>query len=436
MNKVEQTTFDRRQFIGMAAGALAVAALPSRVLGANDRVRIGLIGAGDRGQQVLKDALAQPNVECVAVADAYILRQEQAKSVVPAVATYDDPRRLLDRKDIDAVIIATPLHLHAIYFLSSLAAEKDVYCEKTMTWDIAEAVACRDAAQKSKQVVQIGLQHESSGELADARQWYQQGMLGKVTMVESWMSRNTPHGHGQWYRAIPADCNPQHVNWDLFLVNRPKTAFDANKFINWRLFWEFSGGNVTENMVHQIGWIMSLLNLPIPDAAGMMGGIYSEKDGRQVPDTIAVTFEFPNDLTVLWQSTFSNSHFGLGERFLGSDGTVEHISGATDMVTGKYTGGINYYPEKTNRPDGVPLTGSSAGQNHMANWLECIRTRNQKTNAPVELGYSSAVAAHMANLSYRQKRRITQAEAFGMKQEYEAVSSALRHHTFPKEGKG
>ena len=107
--------------------------------------------------------------------------------------------------------------------------------------------------------------------------------------------------------------------------------------MNWRLFWEFSGGNVTENMVHQIAWIMTALNLPVPDAADMMGGVYSEKDGRQVPDTIAVTLEFPNDLTVLWQSTFSNSRFGLGERFLGSDGTIEHVSGATDMVTGKYT---------------------------------------------------------------------------------------------------
>jgi len=409
---------DRREFLAMAGGALAFAAIPSRVLGANDRIRIGIIGAGDRGMQDLKDALAQPNVECVAVADAYRLRQEQVKALVPGVAAYDDPRRLLERTDIDAVIIATPLHLHANYFLDSLAAGKDLYCEKTMTWDIPEAVACREAAQKSKQVVQIGLQHESSGELADARQLYKQGLLGRVTMVESWMSRNTPHGHGQWLRAIPADCNPQHVNWDLFLVNRPKMAFDANKFINWRLFWEFSGGNVTENMVHQIAWIMTAMNLPLPTAADMMGGIYSEKDERQVPDTIAVSFEFPNDLTVVWQSTFSNSRYGLGERFLGSDGTVEHVSGATDMVTGKYTGGISYYPEKTNHPNGAAMKGSSASQNHMANWMECMRTRNQKTNAPVEIGYKSAVAAHMANLAYRQKRRITQEEAFAAKPEY------------------
>lgn len=416
---IQRGGINRREFLGMAAGTVALAAFPySRVLGANDRIRIGIIGAGDRGQQVLKDALAQPGVECVAGADVYSLRREQIKTMVATAETGDDPRRLLDRKDIDAVIIATPLHLHAKYFLDSLAAGKDVYCEKTMTWDIAEAVECLHAAQKSKQVVQIGLQHESSGELADARTWYADGLLGKVTMVESWMSRNTPHGHGQWYREIPTDCDPQHVNWDLFLVNRPKMAFDANKFINWRLFWEFSGGNVTENMVHQIAWIMTALNLPTPEAADMMGGVYSEKDGRQVPDTIAVTFEFPNDLTVLWQSAFSNSRFGLGERILGSDGTVEHISGATDMVTGKYQGGISYYPEKTNRPEGKAMTGESKGQNHMANWLECIRSRNQKTNAPIEIGYKSAVAAHMANLAYRQKRRVTLHEAMAAKPEY------------------
>ncbi|MFZ1134910.1 MAG: Gfo/Idh/MocA family oxidoreductase, partial [Candidatus Korobacteraceae bacterium] len=151
-------TINRREFVGMAAGAVALAAFPySRVLGANDRIRIGIIGPGDRGMQDLKDALAQPNVECVAAADVYSLRRDQVKTLVASADTYDDPRRLLDRKDIDAVIIALPLHLHAKYFLDSLAAGKDLYCEKTMTWDIPEAVECLSAAQKSKQVVQIGL---------------------------------------------------------------------------------------------------------------------------------------------------------------------------------------------------------------------------------------------------------------------------------------
>src|SRR5262249_28432376 len=156
-----------------------------------------------------------------------------------------------------------------------------------------------------------------------------------VTQVSSWMSRNTPHGKGQWVRPIPADCNAQNVNWDAFLNGRRARSFDANKFINCRLFWQFSGGNVTENMVHQIAWIMSALDLHVPTAAYQSGGVFSEKDGREVPDTISVTMDFPNDTVVTWQSRFSNSHYGLGDHLLGSDGTIEHLAGATDMVTGK-----------------------------------------------------------------------------------------------------
>jgi predicted dehydrogenase len=410
---------NRREFGSLAAGAALFSTLPAaRALGANDRIRFGLIGAGDRGQQDLKDALKQPNVECVAVADLYSRRRDQVKAKVPGVTTYDDHRKLLERKDIDAVIVASSLNQHARCMLAALEAGKDVYCEKTMTYDIPEAVACKKAADNSKQIVQIGQQHESDGDLVDAKKWIQDGLLGKVAMVESWMTRNTRHGHGQWVRQIPTDCDPQHVNWNLFMEGRPKAEFDANRFINWRLFWEFSGGNVTENMVHQIGWIVTALDLKEPLAATMAGGVFSEKDGREVPDTIAVTLEYP-EMVVLWQSSFSNSHFGLGERILGSDGTIEHVSGATDMVTGKYTSGITYYPEKLNRPTGEALTGQSAGSDHMANWMECIRSRNkQGLHAPVEIGYRSAVAAHMANLAYRLKRRVTLEEAMAAKPMY------------------
>lgn len=421
----ESKKLNRRKFIGQVGmGVAALSALPGtrmfaanrRVIGANDRIRIGLIGAGDRGQEDLKNALKQPNVECVAVADVFSHRRDHMKSSLPDIATYDDPRHLLDRKDIDAVINATPVHLHAEYFLASLAAGKDLYSEKTMTWDIPEAVACRAAARASKQVVQIGLQHESSGELIDAKKWIQNGSVGKVTMVESWMSRNTPIGKGQWVRAVPSDCTAANVNWNLFLDGRPKMPFNGDKFINWRLFWEFSGGNLTENMVHQIAWIISAMNLQLPKAATMMGGVFSEKDGRQVPDTISVTLEYPNDLLVLWQSTFSNSRYGLGEHILGDKGTVEHVSGATDMISGESASTIKYYPEKINNPDGAVMVGKSPGVDHMANWMACIRDRKQP-NAPVEIGYLSAIAVHMSNLAYRQKRRVTLEEAMAAKPE-------------------
>jgi len=398
----------RRDFIKRSA--LGTAAMlvypPSRVLGANDRVRVGMIGVGGRGQELLKQVVGTPNAQLVAIADIYTRSRDEAKRMAPGIQTLDDHRRLLDMKDIDAVIVASPLHIHSRHFLDTLAAGKDLYSEKTMTWSVAEADQCLAAAKNSNRVVQIGLQHESSGSLADARKWIKDGIVGKVTQVESWMSRNSPHGKGQWVRQVPPDCTTQNVNWKAFLNGRPDREFDPFKFINWRLYWEFSGGNVTENMVHQIAWIMTALDLPEPSAAFMSGGVFSEKDGRQVPDTIVVTLEYPADTVVTWQSTFSNSHYGLGERLLGSDGTIEHISGATDMVTGRSAEGIRYYPESVNRHNGTALTGETPNQNHMANWMDCVRSR-KTPNASVEIGYRSAIAAHMANISYRRKQRVT-----------------------------
>lgn len=400
----------RRDFVKQAAVGAAMLALPtSRVLGANDRVRVGMIGVGGRGQDLLKQVLGVSNAELVAIADIYTRHRDEAKQMAPGIQTLDDHRRLLEMKDIDGVIVATPLHLHAKHFLDVLPAGKDLYCEKTMTWSLAEAEQCYAAAKNSDRVVQVGLQHESSGTLADTRQWIRDGIVGNVTQVNSWMSRNTPKGQGQWVRAIPADCTAQNVNWDAFLNGRPSRPFDPYKFMNWRLFWEFSGGNITENMVHQMAWIMSALDLPLPTAAYMSGGIFSEKDGREVPDTIAVTLDFP-ETVVTWQSTFSNSRYGLGEHILGSDGTIEHVAGATDMVTGRSEEVVRYFPEKINRANGAVLTGETRDQNHMANWIDCIRSR-KTPNASVEIGYRSAVAAHMANMAYRGKKRITLEEA-------------------------
>src|SRR5438876_4960058 len=397
----------RREFIKhTAAGAVLLASASARVLGANDRLRIGMIGVGARGQDLLKQLLAVPNAQLVAIADIYSRRRDEAQHLVPGIQTFDDHRRLLEMKDLDGIIVASPLHLHARHFLDTISAGKDLYCEKTMTWSIREADECLAAAKKSDRVIQIGLQHESSGALTDTKKWIRDGRLGKVTQVESWMSRNTPHGKGQWVRAVPSDCTAQNVNWSAFLNGRPDRPFDPFRLINWRLFWEFSGGNVTENAVHQFAWIMSALDLPLPSAAYMSGGVFSEKDGREVPDTIAITLDFPHDVVVAWQSTFSNSHYGLGEHILGSDGTIDHTWGESDMVTGETGEIIRYFPEKVNRPHGAALTGKTPGQDHMTNWVDCIRSR-KTPNASVEIGYRSAIAVHMANLAYRQKQRVT-----------------------------
>ncbi len=399
----------RRTFLKQAAmGTAAVLAYPSAtVLGANDRVRVAMIGVGDRGNDLLDQIRAVQNVDLVAMADVYSRRREQAKSKVPGIQTFDDHRRVLDMKDIDAVIVASPLHIHARHFLDTLASGKDLYSEKTMTWSIPEADKCLAAAKSSNRVVQIGLQHQSSGSQIDARQWIKDGWLGKVTQVESWMGRNTPHGKGQWVRPVPSDCIAQNVNWSAFLNGRPDRPFDPYRLINWRLFWEFSGGNCAENLVHQIAWIMGALDLPLPSAAYMSGGVFSEKDGREVPDTIAITFDFPNDMVVTWQSTFSNKHYDLGDRILGSDGTLEH----------HFEEPLQYWPEKVNRPSGAETRGSSQNANHMQNWIDCVRSR-KAPNAPPEMGYRSAIAVHMANLSYRNKRRITLEEAKAIKPEF------------------
>jgi len=151
---------------------------------------------------------------------------------------------------------------------------------------------------------------------------------------------------------------------------------------------------------------MTALDLPLPSAAYMSGGVFSEKDGREVPDTIAVTLDFP-DLVVTWQSMFSNKHYDMADRILGSDGTVEH----------HFDEAAHYWPEKINRPDGSDTRGSTHDQNHMRNWIECVRSRNQP-NASAEIGYRSAVAVHMANLSYKGKRRITLEEAKAVTPEF------------------
>jgi len=398
----------RRTFLKQAAIGAAVLAYPSsKVLGANDRVRVGMIGVGDRGNDLLDQLVKVPNVDLVVMADVYSRRRDQAKSKVPTIQTVSDYRRLLDVKDIDGVIVASPLHVHARHFIDTLAAGKDLYAEKTMTWSIPEADKCFAAAKASDRVIQIGLQHESAGSTADARQWIKDGWVGKVTQVESWMGRNTPHGKGQWVRAVPADCTLQNVDWNAFLNGRPDRAFDGYKFINWRLFWEFSGGNCAENMVHQIAWIMSVLDLPLPSAVYMSGGVFSEKDGREVPDTIVVTLDFPKDIVVTWQSTFSNKHYELGDRILGSDGTLEHHFGEA----------LQYWPEKVNRSEGQAEKGKAGDQDHMKNWIDCIRSRGTP-NAPVDLGYRSAIAVHMANLSYKNKKRITFEEAKAIAPEY------------------
>lgn len=348
--------------------------------------------------QLVREAISLPGVDFVAFSDIYSRRLEDAKQVVPTASTYYDHRRLLDDKSIDAVLIATPQHLHCEHFVAALDAGKHVYQEKTMAFTVEHANRMRTAYQKagSKRVVQIGHQACSSGHVGDASEFAAGGKLGKVTGVHMHMYRNTPHGKPQWARPVYPDMTAENVLWNSFQGEAPKHPFDANRYVNWRFFWEYSGGNFYENMCHQIAFWYKVLNLQIPNSVMASGGVYLWKDGREVPDTMNVSMIQPEEMLVTWDSGFGNNALGSSEDVLGTDGTISR---------GQQ---IRYSPQKVNRPDGSELVGQSRTKpaSHMENFLDSIRG-NATPSCPFELGYRVSIACRMAVDSYRQGRPVT-----------------------------
>src|ERR1041385_779145 len=384
----------RRNFIGKVATGLAGTLATSTVLGANDRIRLGIIGPGDRGSQIMADALACPDTEFVGVADIYTRRLEDAKQLAPNAKTYLDHRYLLEDKSIDAVLIATPQHLHAEHFVAALDAGKQVYQEKTMAFSVEHAKKMRAAFQRAgKRTVQIGHQSCSSGQVADATAFLNTGYLGKITAIHAHMYRNTPHGKPQWSRPVFPDMTPENIIWKSFLGGAPAHDFDANRYINWRFFWDYSGGNVYENMCHQIAFWYKVMNLQVPTKVNMTGGIFLWKDGREVPDTMNVSMEHPEEILFSWDSGFGNNALGVSEDVRGDDGTISK---------GQQ---IRYSPQKVNKRDAVETVGQTPTEPraHMQNFLDCIRS-GKEPNCPLEVGFRVSIACRMAVESYRQQR--------------------------------
>ncbi|MGA8027830.1 MAG: Gfo/Idh/MocA family oxidoreductase [Bryobacteraceae bacterium] len=387
----------RRTFLGQVATGIGGLAIPGAVLGSNDRLRFGIIGYGARGQEIVRDALSCPNTEFAGVCDIYTDQRERAKSLAPSVKTFIDHRLMLEQKDLDLVLIATPQHLHCEHFVDSIQAGKHVYLEKTMAFSVEHARRMRAIYQplKDKQVVQIGHQACSSGHVADAESFLSGGKLGQITGIDAAMYRNTPHGKPQWSRPIKPDMTPENIVWSKFLGDAPKVPFDANRYRNWRFFWDYSGGNVYENMCHQVAFWYKVLQLQIPQTVTMRGGLFVWKDGREVPDTMSVSMVQPEDLLFTWVSSFGNASLGVTEQVLGTDGTISR-----GMQ-------IRYVPEKVNRPDAEALTGQtpSVRSAHMQNFIDAIRFGNQ-VNCPFDLGYRVSIACRMAVESYRQGRTV------------------------------
>ena len=386
----------RRNFIGKVATGLAGTLAASNVLGAGERVRLGVIGMGARGTELLREALACPNTECLGIADVYTKRLEEAQAMAPSAKGFLDFRRLLDDRSLDAVLIATPPHLHAEQFVASLEAGKHVYQERTMAFTVEDAKRMRAAHQRTGNLaVQVGHQTCSSGQVDDAATFLQPELMGKITGIRAHFYRNTPHGKPQWARPVYPDMTPDNIAWESFLGGAPKREFDPNRFQNWRLFLDYSGGSVTENLSTQLAFWYKLLGLQIPGAVTMAGGLYLWKDGREVPDTIHVSLEHHEEMLVSWDSGFGNNQLGVAEEVLGTNGAISK---------GQQ---IRYTPQKVNRPGANEMMGTARTEPraHMQNFLETIRGR-QETNCPFEVGFRVSIACRMALESYFQQRTV------------------------------
>ena len=387
----------RRQFLGKMTGFAGSLALPSqRAAGANERLRVGVIGCGARGNELILQAMRCPNVELTAVADVYGRRLEDTERIVPGVAKYSDHRRLLDDGSIDAVIVATPQHLHCRHFVDAIDAGKHVYQEKTLAFTVDEAKRMRAAFNAAPgRVVQAGHQSCSSGHVTDVMQFLASGKVGQVTAIAMRMFRNTPHGKPQWARPVYPDMTPDNVNWAAFLGDAPAREFDAHRFANWRYFDDYSGGNVFENMCHQLAFWYKVMGLDIPAAATMTGGVFLWNDGREAPDTMAVSLEQPERMLITWESGFGNNQPGVTEEVLGTDGTLQR---------GQH---IRYIPQKVNRPSGGEEMGrATTPQNaHMQDFVDAIRLSHEPA-CPFELAWRVSIACRMAVESYKLRRTV------------------------------
>jgi len=387
----------RRNFLSTVASGLATSlAAPASVLGANDRIRLGVIGPGSRGQELMRQALACENVEIIAAADVYTRRLEEAKAIAPQARTFADYRAVLDDRSVDAVLIATPQHLHCEHFVAALDAGKHVYLEKTMAFTVAHAKKMREAYRRSAgRVVEIGHQSCASGMMADALRFLAEEPMGKITAIHMTMYRNTPHGKPQWARPVYPDMTPENIRWKAFLGDAPERPFDPNRYINWRFLLDYSGGNVCENMCHQIAFWYKALGLSVPKRATMTGGIYLWKDGREVPDTMCVTLEQPEEMLISWNSGFGNDRLGSGEDVLGTDGTIQKASQ------------IRYAPQRVNVKDRAERLGASRAPQHalMEDLIRSIRQGGEPA-CPFDLGYRVSIACRMAVESWRSGRSV------------------------------
>lgn len=403
---METQGINRRRFLSRtAAVGLGVLAHPSfngRVFGANDRIVMGIIGTGGMGRGHMENFKDQ-GVDWAAVCDVYEVNLEAAREIAgPRAQATQDHRKLLERKDIDAVLIATPDHWHHDQLVDALRAGKDAYCEKPLSLSIEQGASMVAEVRKTDRVVQVGMQRRSSPGIQECKQIIDQGTLGEINLVRA-----------EWYWNVSLRPRPvlaDKLDWERFVGPARKQPFELVRFRNWRYFWDFSGGNMTDQGTHLMDVIQWFTNTAQPLAAQCSGKVY-KLHPSETPDTFCAILEYPS-FTCTWTLTYTNSfQNGWGVVFHGQKATLELCEAGYRVYQEPWSAGRGAAtrwdvpkPMIEKLPGGLTQTVP-----HIKNFLECVRTR-QQPNARIELGHQAVRTLHLANIAYHKKARAVLAE--------------------------
>jgi predicted dehydrogenase len=378
---------NRRSFL-IAGGLTALAS--TRVLGANDTLRLGVIGAGGRMDGLLSAADQAGRYQIVAVSDVYAPRRDAIKARSNGMATTHGDYRELLQQQIDAVIIGSPDHWHVRMAADALAAGKDVYLEKPVTHTLEEGATLTRVVRSSKQILQCGMQQRSWSHFRDAVDLIQGGSLGRVTQVRTYWWQN--------YHVFmaPKPVDTQALDWKQWLGGAPEQPFSEEKFYRWRWFWNYGGGAMTDLFTHWIDVVHWAMKSDQPRQAQMLADKYIFEQW-DCPDTVQAALRYPG-FDVVYEGMMASSIDDGGLEFRGTEGTLKLNRSGFGVFHEGVAGKDNPVVKAESFRDGTI--------DHMQNFFDCIRTRKEP-NAPVEAGVAAARAGHIANLAYRGTGQIT-----------------------------
>ena len=409
-DEINRRDFMRRTGFGTAAGlAMSGIGPTGNVLGANDKVVVGVIGAGRQGRDDLQDFARQPDVEIAAVCDVYQPNLDLTmKDAGERAKPVKDFREIIDRKDIDVVIVGTPDHWHALPTVEACKAGKDVYVEKPISTVIDEGKAMVAAARKYNRVVQVGTQQRSAIHFQKSVELVQSGLIGKVSFVRTWNYGNDfPAGIGN-----PADsAPPPELDWDLWLGPAPKVPFNWNRFgvgdrwSTFRYFWDYAGGMMTDWGVHLLDIVQWAMKVDGPTAITASGGKWYLDDNRDTPGTLQVTYEYPGFIAT-YESRFCNGNSmygkGYGIEFHGTDGTLFVDRGGWEVFPEKRRAGKH----ETEQTGAMKMSSANNDHfDHVRNFLDCVKSR-QRPICDIEIGQRSTSTCLLGNIAYRSKERL------------------------------